>query len=196
MQIFNPVKASKYFCDMREERASVSAFRNVSLNVCKSFALACLHSGSDAPSSKFYNMKAFFLESSTDNKIKSVSTFMFSLQAPDIGQTYISGFYEEENEELLKSFIKKNNVLEDHSLKFNWFDHEVLVPQHPRYRDKISDSFYCLEGKLFDYRVFNVIARDTHKLENFFYSRSFAGVYDKRVKKTIYRNRFFKRKFS
>jgi hypothetical protein len=77
MQIFDSKKIFENLCDMRTERADISVFRNIYLNVHQNFALACLSSvdSRDYAGSKFYNKKAFFFR--IFNRFKNRKYFSF-----------------------------------------------------------------------------------------------------------------------
>jgi len=81
---------------------------------------------------------------------------------------------------------------------FDWFGNKRLMPCHPNYRDKISDSFFYLGGQFFDYQVFDVCDNSTSRnlLKAFSCGSSIIGNPEKRIKKVMRRSRFFKRKYS
>jgi hypothetical protein len=148
------------------------------------------------PAPRFY-MRGFFLESSVNDKIKSLPVYVFCLQRKEALETYISCFYAETHPTLFEEFNKISSDKKCNSVFFNWFEHEQIVAQHPKHRDAISNVFYNNEGRLLDYRVFDATLPTANAARRLIYSTYFCPRISMK-KNRIYkgRSRFYKRKYN
>ena len=100
--ITNPGKKISCISSKIKKCAGISMSEKALSNYSRSFVSNCLdpneHSGTK------FNVKGFFLDSSVDEKIKSVPIFVFSLQRRDARETYISCFYAESYPRLFEYF--------------------------------------------------------------------------------------------